>query len=219
MWEDDLFNVINKKPRNLARAKVRTKEQLAADIFNFGFTAGGGGDATFTSGDALALFSTAHTRTDGGATQSNTTTADLAEDSLETALVTMRATLDNKGQLIAVRPTTLLVPPSLEKEAKILLKSTQRTGTANNDINPYEGVLKLIVWDYLGNTGAGGSDTAWFVIGSDDHSLNFYTRSDHGLEGPETDFDNKNAKWSVDCRWSVGFDDWRSTYGSQGDNS
>lgn len=218
LWEDDQFNVMKRSPRNLANAKMRTLEQSAADILNYGFTAGGGGSAAFTSGDALALFSASHTRTDGGTAQSNYTTADLAEDSLETAMVTMRSTVDNKGQLIGIRPTTLVVAPAMEKEARILLNSTGRTGTANNDVNPYNGALKLVVWDYLGSA-AGGSDTAWFLIDESNHYLNFFKRSDRGLEGPEYDFDTKTAKWSVVSRYSVGFSDWRGIYGSKGDNS
>jgi phage major head subunit gpT-like protein len=218
MWEDDQYGVMKRRARELARAKMRTKEQFAADIFNYGFTAGGGGSATFTAGDSVALFSASHTRTDGGAVQSNYTTSDLAEDSLEVALVTMRATLDDKGQLMLVSPDTLVVAPALEKEARILLDSTGRTGTANNDVNPYQGRLKLVVWDYLGSA-AGGSDTAWFVMDSSLHKLNWFNRSDRGLEGPEYDFDTKTAKWSTVCRWSAGWSDWRGVYGSKGDNS
>ncbi len=218
LWEDDQFNVILKKPVHLARARVRTEEQMKADVFNYSFTAGGGGLATFTSGDALALFYNAHTREDGGATQSNYTTSDLNEASLETALVAIRTTLDHKGQLYMSKGDTLVVAPALEKEARILLETQGRVGTANNDINPYQGALKLIVWDFLGSA-AGGSDTAWFVLDSSLHALNFFQRSDRGLEGPYYDFDTKTAKWSVDVRHSVGFSGWRGTYGSKGDNS
>lgn len=218
MFQDDQFSVMQRKPKNLARAKMQTKEQFGADIFNYGFTAGGGGLASFTAGDAVALFSSAHTRTDGGANQSNTTTADLAEDSLEAALVAMRATLDDKGQLMLITPDTLVVPPALEKEANILMNSSGRVGTANNDTNPYQGRLKLVVWDYLG-TAAGGSDTAWFVLDTSAHQLNWFDRADNGLEGPFYDFDTKLAKWTVDARWSAGWSDWRGVYGSKGDNS
>lgn len=218
LWEDDQFNVIKRKPANLAKAKVRTQEQMMADIFNYAFTAGGGGLSTFTSSDALALGSTAHTREDGGATQSNTTTQDLAEDSIEAGTVAMRTTLDHKGQLYMSKADTLVVPPALEKEARIMLESQGRIGTANNDINPYQGALKLIVWDFLG-AAAGGSDTAWFLLDSSLHALNFFNRSDRGLEGPDWDFDTKTARWSVDVRHSVGFSGWRGVYASKGDNS
>lgn len=218
LWEDDQFNVIKRKPSHLAQAKIRQQEQMMADIFNYGFTVGGGGLSPFVSGDALALFSTAHTREDGGATQSNQTTADLAEDSIEAGIVAVRTALDLKGQLYMSKADTLVVAPALEKEARILLNSTQRVGTANNDINPYQGALKLVVWDFLG-AAAGGSDTAWFLMDSSLHSLSFYNRSDRGLEGPDWDFDTKTARWSVDVRHSVGFSGWRGIYGSKGDNS
>ncbi len=217
--EDDQFNVILRKPSHLARAKIRTQERMMADVFNYSFTAGGGGLSSFTSGDALALFSSAHTREDGGATQNNTTTTDLKESSIENALVGIRTQLDHKGQLFMASGDTLVVPPALEKEAKILLNSTGRVGTANNDINPYEGRLKIIVWDFLGSASPGGSDTAWFVVDSSLHQLNFFNRIDRGLEGPEYDFDTSTAKWKVDVRHSVGFSGWRGTYGSKGDNS
>jgi hypothetical protein len=219
LWEDDLFRVMLRKPTNLARAKTRHEERRMADILNYGFTSGGGGLSTFTSGDALALFHSAHLREDGGATQSNYTTADLKESSLENAIVGIRTQLDHKGQLFMAKADTLVVAPQLEKEARILLNTQGRVGTANNDINPYQGALKLIVWDFLGSASPGGSDTAWFVLDSSLHALNFFNRSDRGLEGPEYDFDTKTAKWSVDVRNSVGFSGWRGTYGSKGDNS
>ena len=219
LWEDDQFNVILRKPTKLARSKIRTEEERMSHVFNYGFTAGGGGAASFTSGDALALFSNAHTREDGGATQSNYTTTDLNEAAIETGLVGMSQTLDHKGQLCMVKADTLLVAPALEKEARILLESTQRVGTANNDINPYQGRLKLVVWDWLGSAATGGSDTQWFLLDSSLHQLNFFNRVDRGLEGPEYDFDTSTAKWKVDVRHSIGFSGWRGTYGSLGDNS
>jgi hypothetical protein len=219
LWEDDQFNVIMRKPKNLANAKIRTQEEMMAHIFNYGFTAGGGGVSTFTSGDALALFASNHTREDGGATQSNYATTDLNEASLETGMLAMRSTLDHKGQLYLSRADTLIVAPALEKEARILLNSTQRVGTANNDINPYQGALKLVVWDWLGSASTGGSDTAWFLIDSSLHQLNFFNRSDRGMEGPDWDFDTSAAKWKVEVVHSVGFSSWRGTYGSKGDNS
>ena len=218
MWEDDQHNTINKLPRDLANAKERTLEQMGADIFNYGFTAGGGGLASFTGGDAKALFATDHPRTDGGTAQGNYSTADLNEYSLENAKITMRQTLDDKGQLMMLRPKTLVVAPALAFEAGILLKSSQRTGTANNDINPHEGSLELVVWDYLGSV-AGGSDTAWFLLDDSRHQLNWFNRADHGIEGPDWDFINKEARWTVDLRHSVGFSGFRGVYGSKGDNS
>jgi phage major head subunit gpT-like protein len=218
LWDDDQHGQIRKAARDLGRARVRHSEKLAADIFNYGTTAGGGGKATFTSGDAKALFATDHPRTDGGTAQSNLSTADLAEDALEAAMLQMAATVDDKGQGVVVQPTTLLVPRALEKEARILLDSMQRTGTANNDINPYKGALDLIVWDYLG-TSFGGSDTAWYLIDRNVAGLNWFWRKRPVTKGPEEDFDSGAKKWKLTYRASVGFSDWRGVFASTGTNA
>ena len=218
MWDDDRFNVMRRGTAELAKSKQRTKDQIGADIFNYSFTSGGGGKATFTAGDAVALFSTAHTVTNGASNISNYTTTDLNEASLETALVAMRGTLDDKSELVGINPDTLLIPPALEKEARILLDSSGRVGTANNDINPYQGRLKIIVWDRIAAT-AGGSDTVWFLLDSSEHKLIWFNRLDTGLQGPEYDFDNDVAKWKDGFRCKAGWSDFRGTYGSKGDNS
>jgi phage major head subunit gpT-like protein len=218
MWDDDRFGVMKRGTQDLARSKMRTKDSIGADIFNYSFTSGGGGKAPFTAGDAVALFSASHPRSDGGAVQSNTTTTDFNEASLETALVTMRATLDDKGELQGITPDTLLIAPALEKEARILLESSGRVGTANNDTNPYQGRLNIVVWDRLGSA-AGGSDTAWFVLDKSYNKLIYFNRMDTGLQGPDYDFDNDVAKWKDSFRCLPGWSDWRGIYGSKGDNS
>lgn len=218
MWDDDRFGVMRRGTQDLARSKMRTMDAIGADVFNFAFTAGGGGRSPFTAGDGAALLSAAHTRTDGGANQTNTTTADLSENAVENALVTMRATLDDKGELQGVDPDTLVIPPALEKEARILFNSQLRVGTANNDTNPYQGRLNIVVWDRLGSA-AGGSDTAWFVMDKSLARLIYFMRSNTGLQGPEYDFDNDVAKWKDSFRCLPGWSDWRGFYGSKGDNS
>jgi len=218
MWDDDRFGVMKRGTQDLARSKMRTKDSIGADIFNYSFTSGGGGKAPFTAGDAVALFSASHPRSDGGAVQSNTTTTDFNEASLETALVTMRATLDDKGELQGITPDTLLIAPALEKEARIFLESSGRVGTANNDTNPYQGRLNIVVWDRLGSA-AGGSDTAWFVLDKSYNKLIYFNRMDTGLQGPDYDFDNDVAKWKDSFRCLPGWSDWRGLYGSKGDNS
>jgi len=213
LYSDDETGIIKKAPARLAKARMHTRELFAADLLNYGFTYGGGGETLFNGGDAKALFATDHPRKDGGTAQSNYTTADLDEDSLEAGMLAMRRTVDQRGEKVAVRATHLIVPPELEKEARILLDSQLRTGTANNDVNPYKGRLQIVVWDYL------SSVTAWFLVDSTQNPLKWLNRDYRGLEGPEYDFDTKSAKWSVVDRFTVGFADWRGTYGSKGDNS
>lgn len=210
MIEDEKFNMISRLPKSLADAKMRTMEQSAADIFNFGFTAGGGGKAVFTGGDSKALFATDHVNRDGDVTQSNKITTPLSQTSLQAVTTAMKTRRDSKNQIIAFMPDTLIVPPALEYTARVILESTQVVGSQNNDVNPIKGGLNLIVWPYL------TSSTAWFVMDSKSHELHFFKRSDKGVQGPTFDFDNEAAKWKAVCRFSVGFSGWEGVYGSDG---
>ena len=213
MIDDEKFNMIAKLPVSLANAKARTKEQSAADIFNYGFVAGGGGLAKFTGGDAKALFATDHVNRAGTVTQSNKITTPLSQTSLQAVVSAMKKRKDSKGQLIGFKPDTLLVPAELEFTARVILETTQVVGNGNNDINPIKGALNLIVWPFL------TSATAWFVLDSNAHELNWFNRKDSGVQGPSYDFDNEAAKWKAVARWSVGFSDWMGVYGSTGDGS
>jgi hypothetical protein len=213
MIDDEKFNMIQRLPKSLANAKNLTYERAAADVFNYGFTAGGGGNAPFTGGDAQALFSTAHLNRDGNVTQSNKITTALSSTSLQAVITAMKTRRDSKNQIITFTPDTLLIPPALEFTARVILESTQVVGSANNDINAVKGALNLVVWPYL------TSSTAWFVIDSKAHELNFFKRKDEGVKGPTFDFDNEAAKWKAVCRFSVGFSDWMGVYGSVGDGS
>lgn len=213
MIDDEKFNIIAKLPKSLALAKSRTIERAAADVFNFGFVAGGGGLAKFTGGDAKALFAVDHVNRAGTVTQSNKITTSLSQSSLQSVVTAMKNRKDAKGMKTTFNPTTLLVPADLEFTARVILETTQVVGSANNDINPIKGGLNLVVWPYL------TSSTAWFVLDDDAHELNFFWRKNEGVKGPVYDFDNEAAKWKAVARWSVGFSDWMGVYGSTGDNT
>lgn len=213
MIDDEKFNMINKLPKSLSLSKARTKEQSAADIFNYGFVAGGGGLAKFSGGDAKALFATDHVNRAGTVTQSNKITTALSQTSLQSVITAMKKRKDSKDQIIGFQPDTLLVPTDLEFTARQILETTQVLGSNNNDINPIKGSLNLVVWPFL------TSATAWFVIDSQASELNWFNRKDEGVKGPVYDFDNESAKWKTSTRWSVGFSDWMGVYGSVGDGS
>lgn len=205
MYEDDQYSIMNKMPKALASTTVRSVETLSGNIFDNAFTSGTGGDGSY-------LCASNHTPTNGGTDQSNTHTYGPTEGYIETALVATRGTLDDKGQHILVRPDTVLVPKELEKEFVVLLQSTGRTGTNYNEINPYQGRLNILVWDYLDAT------QAWFVLDSGLHQLNFFWRVRPEFSQDET-FDTDVALYKVRCRFSVGFSDWRGVWGSTGTQS
>lgn len=106
MYEDDLYNVMKKKPAALGRAARRTAENEAAQVFNRAF------NTSYLGGDAKPLCSTSHPRADAGTAQSNasSTSITLTEANLETANLAMRNQLDDKGMKIDVMSDTIIVP-------------------------------------------------------------------------------------------------------------
>lgn len=202
MYEDDQYNVMNKKAAQLARATRRTIEYYAASVLNNAFS------SSYVGGDAKALCATDHPREDGGTAQSNKGTAALSEASLEAAILAMRGSLDGKGMKIQITPTHIIVPPALENTARILVESTQRTGTANNDVNPLKGALTVVVYDWLTDA------NNWFILDKSQAELNFFWRAKPEFKQDES-FDTDAALFKVRCRFSCGFSDWRGVYGSE----
>jgi len=207
MVEDDQYNVIKGKPAQLARAARRTTEYSAANVFNRAFS------TSYTGGDAVPLCSTIHPRSDGGSTQSNasTTGITLTESNLETARIAFREQLDDKGMRIQVMPNTLVVPIDLEKTAKIITGSNLRSGTADNDTNIYQGMFKVIAWEYLTL-----NNTMWFLLDTRQHKLNWFWRVKPEFK-QDVAFDTGMALFKTRTRFSNGWSDWRGVWGSKGD--
>lgn len=207
MWEDDLYNIIKKKPAALGKSFKRWQERSGAQVFNRAF------DSGYLGGDGEELVSTSHDRADGGTAQSNAsaTGLTLTETNLETGMLAMRGQLDDKGMRISAKADTLLVPVQLEKEAHELIDSPYRSGTADNDMNYYKGKLNIITWDYMDRNA-----THWFLLDSTLHELNWFWRIRPEFKQDET-FDTDMALFKARARWSNGWSDWRGVWGSQGD--
>lgn len=206
--EDDLYRIFGKKPAQLGRAMRRTAETAAANVFNRAF------NTSYLGGDAKPLASTTHPRADAGTAQSNasSTGITLSETNLETLRIAMRKQLDDRGQIISVTPDVLLVPIELEKTAHLIVDSTMRQGTADNDMNFYKGSLQIIAWEYLTST------TAWFLLDKSVHQLNWFWRERPTFKNDEL-FDTEFAVYKATMRLSNGFSDWRGVIGSKGDSA
>jgi len=208
LYEDDQYNVMNKKPAALGRAARRTAENAAAAVFNNAFS------TSYLGGDAKPLASVSHPRADGGTSQSNAsaTGITLTETNLETGRLAMRAQLDDKGMKIEAMANTLVVPPALEKQAHIIVDSNLRSDSVDNDLNFYKGKLKIVVWDWLTST------TAWFLIDSRQHEINWFWRVKPEFK-QDTAFDTGMALYKTRTRFSNGWSDWRGVWASKGDGT
>lgn len=205
LYEDELYNIINKMPEDLAHAGRVKVETDAASVLNNAFAASG-----VTIYDGEALCSDAHPVEGGGSdTVDNLVTGALTATTLKTAITTMRKTTDNAGKMVVLNPDTLVVPPALEFTALEITKSAYKPGTDYNDINSLAGRLKVVVYDYL------TSDTAWFLIDSKRHGLTFFWRVKPEFSR-STDSDNYVAKYAGRMRYSYGVSDFRGIVGSTG---
>ena len=129
--EDNLYDRLAARyTRALARSMSNTKQVKAANVLNQAQF------AAVTGGDGVPLISNAHPLATGG-TFSNvlTVAADLNETSLEQSLIDIAGFVDERGLRIATQGRKMIIPKELQFTAERLMKTPQRVGTADNDIN------------------------------------------------------------------------------------
>jgi len=208
--EDNLYDSLSARyTKALARAMAYTKQTKAAAVLNNGFSAG-----AFAGGDGVALFSTSHPLVSGGV-NSNTpaTAADLNETSLEAAVIQIAAWTDERGLLIAAKPTKLIVPPALQFVSTRLLETELRVGTNNNDVNAIVNNGSIpggyTVNNYLTDT------NAWFLCTDVPNGMKHFVRTplSNSMDG---DFDTGNVRYKSRERYSFGFSDPLGMFGSPG---
>ena len=207
--EDNLYDSLSGRyTKALARAMAYTKQVKAANVLNNGF------NGAFAGGDGVALFSTQHPLVSGGV-NSNTpaTQADLNETSLENAVIQIAAWTDERGLLIAAKPSKLIVPPALQFVATRLLETELRVGTADNDINAIKNNGSIpggyTVNNYLTD------NNAWFLCTDVPNGMKHFVRTPMST-GMDGDFDTGNVRYKARERYSFGFSDPLGMFGSQG---
>lgn len=203
--DDDQYNIINRRPRQLAIAAMRTREKHAASVFNNAFS------GSYVGGDAVALCSASHPYSPGNAAvQGNTGTTALSYTSIIATRKLMRAYVDDKGELITVNPDTVLCPPELEDTAWEAVNTINKPGTGDNDANFVRSKINNVVsWDYLTDA------NNWFLIDSmlAKLFLNWFNRVPLELAADPTGDFNLVAKWRAYMRYSYGWSDYRWIYG------
>lgn len=208
IFEDDQYDVVGKRKANaLARSMRQTKEIVASNVFNRAATSG------YTGGDGVTLLNASHPTVSGG-TFSNmpATASDLSEAALEQANIDIAAFRDDRGLLIAAKPRKLVIAPSNMFEAKRILGSEGRPGTDLNDVNALNtlGIIPNITVNHFLT-----DPDAWFILTDVTDGLKYFERRGDNFE-MDNDFDTENAKFKATARYSFGWSDPRSVYGSMG---
>ena len=206
--EDNLYEVVSKRRiKALAFSIRQTEETVAANVVNRAF------NTSYTGGDGKAMIVSDHPTVSG--TQSNvlTTAADFSEASLEDLIIQIMQAQNSRGLRISLMPKKLIVPPTLAFDAERVTKSTLQSGTANNDPNAVKSMGMLpggvCVNHYLTDT------DAWFLSTNAPAGLTRFNRRATEFK-QDNDFDTENAKAKATLRFSVGWTDWRSMFGTPG---
>jgi len=206
--EDNLYDrLASRYTKALARSMANTKQVKAANVLNNAF------NSNYAGGDGVELCSTLHPTIAGTFSNELATSADLNETSLEQALIDIAAFTDERGLKVAARGMKLIIPSELQFTAERLMKSSNRVGTADNDINAI-GSMGMIPQGYTVNHYL--TDTAAFFIKTDvPNGLKMFVRSPikTSMEG---DFDTGNVRYKARERYSFGFSDARGIFGSPG---
>jgi hypothetical protein len=206
--EDKMYKIeSDKKARALAKAEKQTRETIGANVINRAF------NTSYLGGDAKALCVTDHPNVAGG-TYSNVlaTPALLSEASMEDITTAIWALNDDRGLKAALKPRKLLIPASLSFDADRLFGSPYRLGSANSELNTMKGLLPegYVVNHWL------TSSTAYFVLTDAEDGLKYFERRAPEFKAADNDFETENAKFKVSARYSFGWTDPRSIYGTSG---
>ncbi len=206
---DDLYAKVSQtRVQALARSHRITEEIIAADVYNNAF------DSSFPGSDGVSLISTSHPNVTGG-TFSNAlaVASDLNETALEDLVTQMSLATDDRGLIIALKPTKLIVHPNNWWNANRILESVFQNDTADNAVNVLKatnaipgGVMQCHYLD---------APNAWYLRTDAPRGLRRFTRMKPAVE-KDNDFGTKNALTSAVQRFSVGWSDPLGLYGSAG---
>jgi hypothetical protein len=208
--EDNLYDrLASRYTKALARSMANTKQVKAVNPLIQGLPS----TDNFDSGDGVALFSTAHPTIAGTVANTLATQADLNETSLEQSIIDIAAFTDERGLKIAAKGMKMIIPSELQFTAERLMKSTNRVGTADNDINALKS-MGMIPQGYVVNNYL-TDPNAFYIITDVPNGMKYFVRSPISTK-MEGDFDTGNVRYKARERYSFGVSDFRGIFASEG---
>jgi hypothetical protein len=205
--EDNLYDrLASRYTKALARSMANTKQVKAVNPLINGF-------GTFTSGDGVSLFNANHPTVAGTVSNTLAVASDLNETSLEQSLIDIAAFTDERGLKVAAKGMKMIIPSELQFTAERLMKTDQRVGTADNDINAIRS-MGMVPQGYSVNNFLTDPD-AFYLITDVPNGMKYFDRSPikTSMEG---DFDTGNVRYKARERYSFGVSDFRGIFASPG---
>jgi hypothetical protein len=206
--EDNLYDrLASRYTKALARSMANTKQVKAASVLNNAFS------TSYAGGDGKPLLASDHPTIAGTFSNTLATQADLNETSLEQSLIDISAFTDERGLKVAARGVKMIIPSELQFTAERLMKSSQRVGTADNDINAIAS-MGMVPQGYSVNNFLTDPD-AYFIKTDVPNGMKMFVRAaiKTAMEG---DFDTGNVRYKARERYSFGWSDPRGMFGSSG---
>ena len=206
--EDNLYAQVGARRATAnAFSMAQTVETVAAFLYNNAFSS-----TYFTTGDSVALCSTAHVRATGGTfSNSLSPAADLSEAALEDICIQIMNVQNDRGLQVSIMPQSLHVSTAEWFNANRIMKSVLQSDTANNNINVLKATnafpkgIKMNHYFTLPST--------WFVRTNCPEGMTAFWRQKPDLQ-QDNDFDTRNSKALSYMRLSVGCTDPRGIFGS-----
>jgi hypothetical protein len=210
LLDDDQYNILDARPKGLASAAFRTRQNHAARVFNLAFST----SLTFyNNSESVALCSNSHTTTSGASTASgfdNLGTAALSATAVAAARIAMVGFRGDQAERISVMPNELIYPPDLYEEAYEIINASGKVDTDLNNPNVHEGQYTGIEWNYMTDT------NNWFMADSRMRTQMLHWVDRIPLEFAFIeDFDTLVGKWRGYMRYAQAHTDWRWVYGHQ----
>lgn len=196
------LNIVDAIGKALGRAELLRYLIACYDWINNGF-------GSYTVGDTLSLFNTAHTSNVGGGNQSNSGTLELSYANVDATVVAMGKFLTPSDQMaFDTKPDTLVVPLDLEAYANEIAGSKGKPDAITNNINYYYGRFDVIAARPISDT------NNWAMVNKKRMKENQFW---FDVVPRETERDreisSKVARWTVYAFFGYGSAGWDWCYG------
>ena len=189
--EDNLYDRLSARyTRALARSMANTKQVKSASVLNRAF------NTSYLGGDGKELCATDHPTVGG---------ANLRID--------IAAFTDERGLKVALQGMKLIIPKELQFATDRLLETPGRVATSDNDINAVKN-MGMVPEGYTVNHYLTDTD-AWFIKTDCPNGFKMFDRSPIRTS-MEADFDTGNVRYKARERYSFGWSDPRTVFGSPG---
>ncbi len=208
-YADDQWDIIKQMPADLGDSGRDHQERIAWDLINDGFSG-----TRHTGLDGLSLFNTAHTRLRPElGTQSNSLSPAVALSitGLETIMTLASTTQSEEGRYVDLEQSTLLIEPTEEHNAYVLLNTQKKSGSTDNDastvVSSRSGLTVLA-------TPFKTATRSWSIHARPGkNSLQWNDRETMDFDRAK-DADTFDMKFYASYRASVQFSEWRNNWGS-----